>query len=80
MILKVETYSLYSSDTVDYKVYINNVEVDYFDNETVTLCSGTEQILCVLLQLDTIEQLYVDTIEQLYEYLITISDKGEYVI
>ena len=72
MILKVETYSLYSSDTVDYKVYINNVEVDYFDNETVTLYSGTEQILCVLLQLDTIEQLY--------EYLITISDKGEYVI
>ena len=72
MILKVETYSLYGSDTVDYKVYINNVEVDYFDNETVTLYSGTEQILCVLLQLDTIEQLY--------EYLITISDKGEYVI
>ena len=72
MILKVETYSLYSSDTVDYKVYINNVEVDYFDNETVTLYSGTEQILCVLLQLDTIEQLY--------EYLIAISDKGEYVI
>ena len=72
MILKVETYSLYSSDTVDYKVHINNVEVDYFDNETVTLYSGTEQILCVLLQLDTIEQLY--------EYLITISDKGEYVI
>ena len=72
MILKVETYSLYGSDTVDYKVHINNVEVDYFDNETVTLYSGTEQILCVLLQLDTIEQLY--------EYLITISDKGEYVI
>ncbi len=37
MTLKVETYSLYSSDTVDYKVYINNVEVDWFDNETIQL-------------------------------------------